>query len=165
MDEHEYQPWPEPRDRRRDRWERVESRVRRFAIYLCLFLIGYMLASSQTHLTSLGAVAHFGVLKGIQLGLREKMASLDGGLAETETLLNGSVDPARVKRRLADLRRELKGIVDEYVLTPEEQAVAAAVLARKLAEVERANDADEPTAAPGKPSKPAKREGSPPTGL
>jgi proteasome lid subunit RPN8/RPN11 len=110
---------------------------------LCIFLIGYMLASRSAEVDrqrlQQGVVAYYGINKVLKPGLSEQLAQAHAGLSEVSAMtrrlaaeqLKPSTRPAaefvsaweEVLARTAACQRLLERVREVYGLTPDEEAV------------------------------------------
>ena len=129
--------------------------IRAAMMYVLVFLIGYLLAGMRTAreqaMLTEGAVAHYGLWKGLRPGLRENLDEVDEHLEKISQVVVGlskeHVDLAgedasekkdQWKQTLDALRQVrlfLRQVNAKYSLTPEESAVIERLILAKEAEL------------------------------
>jgi proteasome lid subunit RPN8/RPN11 len=156
----------------------ILSLVQSAILFVLVFLVGYLLAGMKSgwedRMIVNGAVAHYGLWKGIRPGLRQNLEEVSARLqsaaasmktlaADAEKATGDEADKKRVQwketqekvqsaRMLADL------IADKYSLTPEEENILAKMVADKLVELEAGKSPAPAKAEPGKNAEPSKKE-------
>lgn len=133
------------------------SAIRQALVYFSVFMIGFLLAGLlrdplEQRLLQEGAVAHYGVWKGLRPGLREELdkaqvaleavSGAAGALAKDD-LEGAEVEAADRKARWDEfqgavirIRRHLRAVSQRYALTPQESAVVSQIIAQKEAELQ-----------------------------
>ena len=148
----------------------IGGSLRVAALCVLVFLLGYLMALGLNSLDrrrlAEGAVAHYGIWKGLRPGLVEHLLVVERELKEvsdaTEKLLtrrDAPVEPDgdpkkreaelkaetnRLLKRLATTRLVLGQIREVYGLTPEEAMVVSRIIAIKTAELEAMKAKEEP---------------------
>jgi hypothetical protein len=139
--------------------------------YVAVFLVGLLAAmlpgTWQRSRIVEGTVAHYGVWSGLRPGLREHLAVAGARLREVEQavrgLESGSSKKAdrgdraawsRLRADLDELALLLRQIEDVYCLEPEEKAVVAEEVVRKVAELRQALPPAVPSAPPNRAAEP-----------
>jgi proteasome lid subunit RPN8/RPN11 len=157
--------------------------VRGWLLGLLVFLLGYLLAGQRSaweqRMLVEGAVAHYGLWKGLRPGLREFLSAVDARMQDlsrdVELLSKEHIQLAgdaaqekkeqwrQVRGALGQLRQALREISTLYALSPEENAAVQKLFIEKEAELqalreksERSDTPSPPASASGKPALPGK---------
>jgi proteasome lid subunit RPN8/RPN11 len=133
----------------------LASSLTRLALYLVVFLVGYLLASLpgawQQRRLAEGAVAHYGIWKGLRPGLKENLDVVGAELKAVSTAMAALADEHvklvgddaattrdewnGIRSQLHRTQRLLDLIEEAYCLDADESAAVARIVAEKIAEL------------------------------
>jgi len=149
---------------------------------VAMLLVGYLLGSLRSDWErvriSEGAVAHYGVWKGLRPGLGENLDQVNENLAKIETVLGtlstqhvelAGDDSDETKAAWSEVAKGLRSTRDflgkikgRYSLTSGEAAVVARIIADKMAELQGEKPTEDAAGEPsGKSGKPDAESGAP----
>jgi proteasome lid subunit RPN8/RPN11 len=144
----------------------ILSLLQKAALYIIVFLIGYLLAGGRSaweeRMIVQGAFAQYGILNVMNLGLRDNLESADVRLAAVDKALHFlAAEPAKkdskdaksrsdewktAQKNLQETRILLKHIADRYALSPEDEIRIKQILTEKLAKLEEMKPPPSPRA-------------------